>query len=257
MLLMKYGFLSPSRLVGLRRLGRDLGGISRTGRDELRLGALASLRDLELSPELGRSAPVLVQALHILANVRVRNAATLGGHLAHADPHQDLPPVLLAMGARTGVASPRGFRWIDLDQLIVGYYETALEPDELITELVVPVQGGGVRGSYTKFTAISAEDWPALGIAVFLRQDGGRLSDVRVAMSAATERPLRLNSIEVMLDGEQPTEELFLAAADAAALSVEPLPDGASSVAYKREMIRVHIRRALEKTMRASPLGAA
>ena len=110
MLLMKYGFLSPSRLVGLRRLGRDLGGISRTGRDELRLGALASLRDLELSPELGRSAPVLVQALHILANVRVRNAATLGGHLAHADPHQDLPPVLLAMGARTGVASPRGFR---------------------------------------------------------------------------------------------------------------------------------------------------
>jgi aerobic carbon-monoxide dehydrogenase medium subunit len=138
----------------------------------------------------------------------------------------------------------------------VGYYQTTLEPDELITELAVPVQPEGVQGSYTKFTAISAEDWPALGIAVFLRQEGGRLSGVRIAMSAATERPLRLSSIEEMLDGEQPAEELFVAAADAAAAAVEPLPDGASSVAYKREMIRVHIRRALEKTMRASPAGA-
>jgi aerobic carbon-monoxide dehydrogenase medium subunit len=257
MLLMKYGFLSPSRLVGLRRLARDLGGITRTGQDELRLGALTSLRDLELAPELGRSAPVLVQALHILANVRVRNAATLGGHLAHADPHQDLPPILLAMDARARVASPRGSRWIDLGQLIVGYYQTALEPDELITELVLPVQAEGVQGSYTKFTAVSAEDWPALGIAVFLRQESGRLTDVRLALSAVTERPLRLGAIEEMLDGEQPTEALFQVAADAAATAVEPLPDGASSVVYKREMIRVHVRRALEKTMRASPSGAA
>jgi carbon-monoxide dehydrogenase medium subunit len=258
MLLMKYGFLRPSRLVGLRRLVRDLGGVSQGEQDgELRLGALTSLRDLELAPVLGRSAPVLVEALHILANVRVRNAATLGGHLAHADPHQDLPPILLAMGARARVASPRGSRWIDLDQLVVGYYETALEPDELITELVLPVQADGVQGSYTKFTAVSAEDWPSLGIAVFLRQESRRLTDVRLALSAATERPLRLGAIEEMLEGEQPTEALFQAAADAAASAVEPLPDGASSVAYKREMIRVHVRRALEKTMRASPSGAA
>lgn len=257
MLLMKYGFLRPSMLVGLRRLAPDLGGISRQGSHELRLGALASLRDLELSPDVQRSAPVLVQALHVLANVRVRNAATLGGHLAHADPHQDLPPVLLAMGARARIAGANGPRTIGLGELIVGYYETALGPGELITEIVLPEQRAGVRGSYTKFTAISAEDWPALGIAVFLGEEDGRLSGARLALSAVTERPRRLEAVETMLEGERPTPALFSAAADAAARSVDPLPDGSSSLAYKREMVRVHVRRALERTMQAPARGAA
>jgi aerobic carbon-monoxide dehydrogenase medium subunit len=144
MLLMRYGFLRPSRLVGLRRLASDLGGISVNDRHELRLGALTTLRDLELSRQVARSAPVLVEALHIVANVRVRNAATLGGHLAHGDPHQDLPPILLAMGARAHAVGPRGSRWIPLDQLNLGYYQTALEPAELLTEMVLPVQPRGL-----------------------------------------------------------------------------------------------------------------
>jgi carbon-monoxide dehydrogenase medium subunit len=255
MLLMKYGFLRPSRLVGLRRLAGDLGGIFSSHQDGLRLGALATLRDLELSPEVARSAPVLVEALHIVANVRVRNAATLGGHLAHGDPHQDLPPILLAMGARAQAVGPGGSRWIPLEQLNLGYYETALRPDELLTELVLPAQPKGVQGSYTKFTAISAEDWPALGIAVFFRLDGDRLGGVRLALSAATDRPQRLAGVEKILDGEPPSESLFEAAADSAASSVEPLADGAGSTAYKREMIRVHVRRALEKTLRAPAQG--
>lgn len=255
MLLMRYGFIRPSRLVGLRRLERDLGGISPSGEDGLRLGALTTLRDLELSAEVARSAPVLVEALHILANVRVRNAATLGGHLAHGDAHQDLPPILLAMGARVRAISRRGSRWIGLHELVVGYYQTALEPDELLTEVVVPSQPAGVQGSYTKFTAVSAEDWPALGVAIFLRHESAHLADVRLALSAATASPLRLTAVEQMLEGEQPTDALFRAAADSAASSLELLGDATSSAAYKREMVRVHVRRALEKTMLASPQG--
>jgi carbon-monoxide dehydrogenase medium subunit len=253
MLLMKYGFLRPARLVGLRRLASELGGVARLQSGELRAGALATLRELELSPEVAAAAPVLVAALRVLANVRVRNVATLGGHLAHADPHQDLPPVLLAMGARAQALSRRGPRWLGLDELIEGYYETALEPDELLTELVIPAQPPGSRGSYTKFTAVSAEDWPALGLAVFLREEDGRLSDVRVALSAATDRPQRLPGVERLLEGERPSESLFRAAADTAAAAFEPLADVASSAAYKREMVRVHVRRALEKTMRTAP----
>jgi aerobic carbon-monoxide dehydrogenase medium subunit len=255
MLLMKYGFLRPSRLVGLRRLTSDLGGISVNDRHELRLGALTTLRDLELSPQVARSAPVLVEALHIVANVRVRNAATLGGHLAHGDPHQDLPPILLAMGARAHAVGPRGSRWIPLDQLNLGYYETALEPAELLTEVALPVQPEGTQGSYTKFTAVSAEDWPALGVAVFFRRDQDRLAGVRLALSAATDRPQRLTGVEAMLDGERPSESLFQAAAETASSAVEPMADGGGSTAYKREMIRVHVRRGLEKTMRAPALG--
>src|SRR5919202_5010538 len=171
MLLMKYGFFRPARLVGLKRLALELGGIGKLGSGELRVGALATLRDLELSPDVAGSAPVLVAPLQVLANVRVRNAATLGGHLAHADPHQDLPTVLLAMGARVLVAGADGPRTLCLDELILGYYETALVPGELITEVVLPAQPAGVRGSYTKFTATSAEDWPMLGIAVLIGEE--------------------------------------------------------------------------------------
>ena len=253
MLLIKYGFLRPARLVGLKRLTSELGGIGKLESGELRVGALTTLRDLELSPDVAGSAPVLVAPLQVLANVRVRNAATLGGHLAHADPHQDLPPVLLTLGASARAVSRRGSRSLGLDELITGYYETDLQPDELLTEIVIPAQPPGSRGSYTKFTAVSAEDWPALGVAVLLQEEGGRLRDVRLALCAATDRPLRLAAVERILEGERPTASLFEAAADTAASVVEPLADGGASAAYKREMVRVHVRRALEKTMRAQP----
>jgi aerobic carbon-monoxide dehydrogenase medium subunit len=253
MLLMKYGFLRPARLVGLKRLTSELGGIGKLESGELRVGALTTLRDLELSPEVAGRAPVLVAPLQVLANVRVRNVATLGGHLAHADPHQDLPPVLLTLGASARAVSRRGSRSLGLDELITGYYETDLQPDELLTEIIIPAQPPGSRGSYTKFTAVAAEDWPALGVAVLLQEEGGRLRDVRLALSAATDRPLRLAAVERILEGERPTASLFEAAADTAASVVEPLPDGGASPAYKREMVRVHVRRALEKTMRAQP----
>ena len=257
MLLMKYGFLRPARLVGLKRLASELGGIARLTSGELRVGALTTLRDLELSPHVASSAPVLRQALHVLANVRVRNAATVGGHLAHADPHQDLPPVLVSLGAQAHVISHRGSRWLGVDELMQGYYETALAPDELLAELVLPAQPAGSRGSYTKFTSVSAEDWPALGVAVLLQEVDGRLTDVRVAVSAVTDRPLRLPAVEGVLEGERPTESLFQAAGDAAALVVEPTGDGGASPAYKREMVRVHVRRALQKTMRTEPQRGA
>src|SRR5690606_16495632 len=102
-----------------------------------------------------------------LSNIRVRNVATVGGALAHGDPHMDLPPVLIALGASVTVAGPKGERSLAVEDLFAGYYETLLRRDELITEAVVPPTAGK-RAAYMKVTTRAAHDWPALGVAVSL-----------------------------------------------------------------------------------------
>jgi len=217
------------------------------GDGSLRIGALTTLTELERSPVLAVSAPVLSRALHTLSNVRVRNIATVGGHLAHGDPHMDLPPILVTLGARIRAVSPRGDRWIDVADLITGYYETSLAGDELIVELRIPAQPPGARAAYAKFTALSADDWPAVGVAVWVRRAGGTIAEARIAVGGATDHPTRMTAAEATLLGGATDVQKFAAAGDAAAGEVEPLGDLRGSAPYKREMVRVHVRRALER----------
>src|SRR5882672_5145406 len=132
MLMMKAGVLRPSRLVSLGKLG--LAGIQTGPGGELRVGAMTTLRAIEKSEVVRKGWPVIARTLRTLANVRVRNVATVGGHLAHADPHMDLPPVLIALGARVSVVDPKGERTIPLEQLHAGYLETTLGHSELLAE---------------------------------------------------------------------------------------------------------------------------
>lgn len=246
MLMMKTRLFQPTRLVSLRRLN---GGLRRLEVDEqgaLRIGALTSLTELEHSKLVAGSVPVMSRALRTLANVRIRNMATIAGHLAHGDPHMDLPPILLTLGAKVRAVSTRGERWIDIADLFVGYYQTALSRDELIAEVVIPAQPAGVCTAYEKFTALNADDWPAVGAAVWYRLQSGVVAEARVAVSAATERPIRIAAAETVLVGAPANKETFLRAADAAAAEVQPLADIRGSASYKREMVRVHVRRALE-----------
>jgi aerobic carbon-monoxide dehydrogenase medium subunit len=184
-----------------------------------------------------------------LSNVRVRSVATLGGHLAHGDPHMDLPPILMTLSARVRAVGRGGERWIDMNDFPVGYYQTALAKDELIAEVEVPPQPAGVRTWYAKYTALSADDWPTVGVAVWYRVESDRIAEARVAVSAATERPLRVAAAEASLVGASPVPDAFARAADAAAADVEPLADIRGSAAYKREMVRVHVRRALAQAL--------
>lgn len=241
-LMMKSRIFQPQRLVSLRRLNGPLRGV-RALDGGLRVGALTTLSQLERSPELAAAAPVVTRALRTLSNVRIRNVATLGGHLAHGDPHMDLPPILLTLGARVRAVSPRGERWIELADLIAGYYETTLAGDELLAEVMLPAAPAGTRAAYVKHTALSADDWPAVGIAVAFRRDGERVSDGRIAVSAATERPMRLAGAERAL--AEGGADAFERAAAAAADEVRTLGDLRGSAAYKREMVRVCLRRAL------------
>jgi aerobic carbon-monoxide dehydrogenase medium subunit len=249
MLMMKAGVFTPRKLVSLRKLD-GMSGIKTAG-GALTIGALTPLSDVEHSPDVARHAPVIPQIMKRLSNVRVRNVATVGGALAHGDPHMDLPPVAIALGARVRIAGIGGERELAVEDLLTGYYETALKANELIASLHIPAQGK-TRAAYFKVTAGSADDWPALGVAVALETDGAAIKSARVVVSAATPKATRLRSVERLLAGASADDKTLKAAGEAAAAEAEIIGDVRGSAAYKRELLRVYIGRAVRAAMGAT-----
>ena len=244
MLMMKAGVFQPRRLVSLRKLNGAMTGIGTTSSGDLRIGAMTPLATVENSPDIARHAPAIVRTMKRLANVRVRNVATVGGALAHGDPHMDLPPVAIALGAQVRIVGPGGERELAVEDLLTGYYETALKPNELIASLTIPAQGAH-RAAYMKVTAGSADDWPALGVAVAINLDGDNIKSARVVVSAATPKATRLAAAEKFLAGAAISDKVLRAAGDAAAAEAEVIGDLRGSAAYKRELLRVYVGRAL------------
>src|SRR5665213_831292 len=152
MLMMKAGGYNPEKLISLRKIEGKYSTIA-AGADGLRIGAMTTLGALERSDEVRKSAPLISRTLRTLSNVRVRNVATVGGALAHGDPHMDLPPVLMALGATLTVIGPKGERKLAVEELFAGYYETVLEKNELIAEVHVPAQGGDAALQDCEFIA--------------------------------------------------------------------------------------------------------
>jgi len=252
MLMMKAGVFRPRRLVSLRAIESRFSGVETGPGGELRIGALTPLAVLERSAVVRREWPVIARTLATLSNVRVRNVATVGGHLAHADPHMDLPPVLSVLGARVTIAGPAGERTVPVASLSTGYYETVLRRNELITTLTVPLQGRK-RAAYLKCTIRSADDWPALGIAVALEMDGAAIHDAGVVISAATDKPTRLAAAEAVLRGASLDEATLARAGEAAAEGLDIVGDAHGSASYKKQLLRVYLGRAV----RAAAKGAA
>jgi carbon-monoxide dehydrogenase medium subunit len=250
MLMMKMGVLRPTRLVSLRSVEKRYSGIDSGASSTIRIGAMATLSALERSPVIRKELPVITRTLRTLSNVRVRNVATLGGHLAHADPHMDLPPVLIALGATVTVVDARGGREFPLEQLYSGYLETTLGRGELISEIMVPRQAPR-RAAYLKCTTRSADDWPALGVAVVLEMDGSAIRDARIVISAATDTPKRLGAAEGALRGARVEDKVLRRAGDAAAAEVPVIGDEHGSAAYKRELVRVYVARAVRAALAA------
>jgi carbon-monoxide dehydrogenase medium subunit len=250
MLMMKAGVFQPSRLVSLQRIEPDYTGVSVTGAGELRIGAMTTLSELEHDTTVAARLPVLARALRTLSNVRVRNMARVGGALAHGDPHMDLPPLLTAFAARISVSGPRGNRELPLEKLYAGYYETTLENNELITAVTVPAPAlNGRNAAYMKVTSRSADDWPALGVAVSFALEQGTMQDPIVVISAATEKVTRLGAVEAVLRGAAPDDRALARAGDAAVDAAVVLSDAHGSAAYKKELLRVYIRRAVRQAV--------
>jgi aerobic carbon-monoxide dehydrogenase medium subunit len=255
-LLTRYGFLQPTRLVSLRNMREKLGQISIPRPGALRIGAMVTLTELARSPLVRAASDALAGAAGLVANVRVRNVACLGGHLAHADPHMDLPPVLLALDARVEISGPSGVRWSSIDDLISGYYETTLGQQELITAFEVPVAPGR-RAVYRRYASATADDWPSVTVTTAIEARDGRVAEPRIAVGAVTTSPLRLRAAEALLDGlalddANRLEAACKEAADVAGETVRPGSDIHGSTAYKREMLRVHTARALASLLTRS-----
>ena len=227
-ILMNQGFLAPAALLSLGRV-EELRGIDVVD-GELRLGAMATHRAVERSDAVLAGWPVLARAFSLVASPRVRNAATVGGVLADADYASDPPAMLAALDARAVLRSPRGDRSVGVGELIRGYYETCIEPDELLVEVRVPAQPE--RAAYRKFRSRSSEDRPCAAVAAVR---GERL---RVVVGAVAETP---QDFPELCDGSP---------ADVAARyaeRIEPLSDARGSAAYRRRVIAAEVRRAVEE----------
>jgi aerobic carbon-monoxide dehydrogenase medium subunit len=249
MLMMKAGVFRPTRLVSLHRIA-GLSRIRAMPDGGLVIGAMTPLSAVERSNEVAHRAGVIVRAMRRLSNVRVRTVATIGGCLAHGDPHMDLPPVLMALGAGIVAVGRDGERTLKVEDLFSGYYETVLQRDEIITELHIPSQGVR-RAAYLKCTTGSADDWPALGVAVSFEADGKTIRAPRVVVSAATEKAIRLNGAEAVLSDAALDDALSRRAGDAAADEAETISDVRGSAPYKRELLRVYVSRAVRQAFEA------
>ena len=253
MLMMKTGVFAPSRLVSLAKIEPEYSQIRVDASGALKIGAMASLSAVEQSAEIAKHFPVITRTMLTLSNVRVRNVARVGGALAHGDPHMDLPPLLAALGATVLVIGRNGTREIAVEDLYIGYYETVLAKDELIAEVTVPPLNGA-RTAYMKCTSRSADDWPALNLA--LRWEAGHGAVIRlptVIVSAATDKVTRLAATEKVLDGSTGDDETVRRAGDAAVGEVDFLSDAHGSAAYKKELLRVYLSRAVRQAQEAAP----
>lgn len=222
----------------------------------VRIGALTTHRAVELSPIVRQTVPVLAETFGAVANVRVRHAATVGGVLAEADYASDPPAVFLALDATIEAQGPAGRRTIPASHFFRGFYETALGASDIVTGVCIPVPAAGTQAVYKKFVTRSSEDRPCLGViaAVRLGSDGRTCEDLRVAVGAVAEVPQRFKDLEELGRGRTLDDDVVRAIADGYADRIDTLADMRGSAWYRTEMIRVWVRRAIE---RARQPGAA
>jgi carbon-monoxide dehydrogenase medium subunit len=241
--LMKLRLAAPTLLVDLRRVP-GLHGVQREN-GSWRIGALTPHAQLEHTPELGLASVVA----GTIADRQVRNRGTIGGSLAHGDPASDLPGMLLACEGSVTLQGQAGQRTVEASELFRDYMETALGPDEVLTEVRIPALDG-YGYAYQKFTR-RAEDWAMVAVSALVRRDGDTCADVRVALTNMGSTPLRATAVEEALRGQPLSAEAIRRAAEQAAQGTDPPADLNASADYKRHLARVLTARALEEAAAA------
>lgn len=252
---MNFRLAQPAVLVDLNRVpGLDHLDASAGG---LRLGAMTRHRALERSARVRAEAPLVADAMPHVAHIPIRTRGTLGGSLAHADPAAELPAVMLALEAKIEVRSVRGVRTIPAGDFFTGLFATALEADELVTEVTVPTRPAGEGWAFDE-VARRHGDFALAGVAAVLTLDArGAVSSARVALFSVHERPVLAASAARVLLGELPTPQAVAAAAEAAATQdADPASDIHASAAYRRHLTRVLVGRALSRAAERARPGA-
>jgi len=243
LILMKQGLVAPEYLIDIKGI-TELNYIKSDAKEGLRIGALTPHRAIEKSPVVRNGFAVLAEMENRLASIQTRNWGTIGGNLCHGDPAGDPAPVLIALNANLKMASLKGERNMAVEDFSLDYFETALEPGELLTEIQVPVVPPHTGTAYTKFTVIES-DLATVGVAVSitLSSSDDICQDVRVALGAAAPTPMRAKQVEAVLRGKKITDNLLKEAGEIASTEAEPISDIYASEEYRRELVKVLVKR--------------
>ena len=245
LVMMRNRLVSPGALIDLEPI-EELRGIAAHSAG-ISIGAMNSCNQLIASPLLGETVGVLPAAARQVSSTAVRNLGTIGGNVCHNEPGADLPPALLALNGRAVLRRRTEAREVLLSEFFTGYFETALEPDEILCRIEIEHAPAGAGGVYLKH-AISPEDLAIVGVAAVVVPDverAGGVAEVRIGIGGAAPVPLRATRAEAALKGAVLDEETARAAGETASAEVDPGSDPHAGADYRRKMVAVFVRRAL------------
>jgi carbon-monoxide dehydrogenase medium subunit len=244
--LMKLRMAAPKHLIdvnGIRELSyiRESDGV-------LAIGALTRESDIDASDLIREKYPIIADTAHVIADPLVRNMATIGGNLAHADPANDHPATMLALGAEVVATGPNGTRTIPLTELFTGLFTTSLAPDEILTELRIPTPPPRSGGAYLKVER-KVGDFAAAAVAVQITLDGDTCKSVGIGLTNVGLTPIKAVRAESALRGKVVNDQSIEDAARIASTEAEPSDDLRGSAEYKRSLVRVLTARALRQAV--------
>jgi carbon-monoxide dehydrogenase medium subunit len=253
MLLMRAELLHPQALISVRGLP-GMRGIA-LGEGHIRIGAAMTHAEIAASPDLKKLMPSVSETFDHVATRRIRNVATVGGNLAHANPHQDPPVTLTAFDATVIVRGPKGERRIRLGDLFVDFFQTSMAPDEILTavEIPVPVQGAGT--AFLKYLPRSADDYATVNVAVVLTREGSRVEKARIAIGSMGSTVICSAEAESMIAGRIPDQARLDEVSKAALRTADPELDSRGSPEYKRRIAPIIVRRAIEAAWKSAAIG--
>jgi len=215
----------------------------------LSLGALVTIRAVETSPTIREKFSVLAQAAQSMASPQVRNRGTIAGNICNAVPSADSAPALLTLEARLKLIGQKGERMVEIEDFFTGPNQTALTDEEILQEIQIPSLPPHAKGIYLKLTPRRAMDLAIAGVAVVVIPEDGVCTDIRIALGAVAPTPIRAKGAEGILRGQRFTEEVIEKAAQTAAEESQPIDDHRASGEYRREMVKVLTRRAINQAI--------
>ena len=243
---MRFRLAMPSILIDINQLN-DLRYIEERA-DHLAIGAMTLEHSLEDSPVVRSSYPLLRDTAVVIADPLVRNMATVGGNIAHADPANDHPATMLAYRATVVAKGPKGERTIAIDDFFTGLFENAMAEDEILTEIRIPKPSANSGGAYTKLER-KVGDYAISAAAVQLRLDGSKVAEARIGLTNVSAVPMRAKAAEAELVGKSISDAVMEAAGKAAAGECDPSPDLRGGVDYKRDITRVMVKRSIQQAV--------
>ncbi len=240
--------IEPECLVSIQRIpGLDY--IEGDRAKGMKIGALTTLRSLELSTVIQRNYFHIYEAVHQIGSIQVKNMGSVVGNLCVGTPASDIAPPLLVLGADLNIAGPTSTKTISLDKFFLDVNKTILQPDEIVTEIVLPGMPEAASASFLKLTR-TKDDISKVNAAAMIVVENNICSEVKIALGSVAPTTIRAKKAEEVLKGEKPEEKTIIAAAEAAAEEAKPITDIRSTAEYRKEMIKVLVKRAIEEALK-------